>query len=656
MSTQFDELKLTGSLPSPSGVGMNILRLTQNDEFTAEDLAKTIQSDPALTGRIVKMANSASTAGVNQITSVSEAVVRLGVRTVRNVALGFSLVSAYRKGGCEAFDYVGYWSNSLARAVAAQTLARELKLIQPAEAYISGLLSGIGRLALASVHPQAYSELLKRLGRQCYGERLADAETEVFGINHHEISAAMLADWNLPETHGRAIQSYHQPPEADNEDDRTLKALRTVLRVVTPIADIMLAGDGQHASHWERFVKASDLVDASLEQLTTMCDAIVNEWRDWGNVLAVPTQSVPPFAEIENMEVVECNEALGTGENVDSIDATKPLGDEEDGLIQQLVVLAVDDEPVSRKLLVNQINKAGYKAIEASTGEEALRLALETTPHIVVSDWIMPEMDGVELCQALRKTEVGRDMYVLILTGAEDEDNAVKAFDAGVDDFIQKPFNPKILMSRMQAGERIIRLKDRVAADKQQMQEHVAQLSVLNRKLKQASVTDTLTSLPNRRYAMESLGDCWDRRDSSMTEQMSVIMVDIDHFKSVNDEHGHDAGDAVLKRVASIFQENLRGDDKVCRLGGEEFLIVCPGSDMAGATGVAERLRKACESQVIEHASFKRKITCSFGVAQRSSAMGSYDDLLKASDLAVYEAKDTGRNKVCQAAFETATA
>ncbi|MFG0316993.1 MAG: HDOD domain-containing protein [Planctomycetota bacterium JB042] len=652
MSVTFDELKLTGSLPSPAGVGMNILRLTQTDDFTAEDLARTIQSDPALTGRIIKMANSAATAGVVQITSVSEAVVRLGVRTVRNVALGFSLVSSYRKGKCQSFDYPAYWSSSLARAVAAQALARELRLIQPAEAYICGLLSGIGRLALASVHPKSYSELLDRLGRHVVGAPLAEAEREVFGIDHHEIAAAMLADWKLPEAHSQALAVYHQPIAEDVEGSRAMVALRTVLRVVSPIADIFLSEQGEHARHWDRFVRASELVEAGVGRLSEICDEVVAEWRDWGNVLAVPTQPVPPFAEIAEMEVPNDDAAPPEGESpapVADIDATSTSTVDDEGLLQKLVVLAVDDDPISLRLLVAQIEKNGYEAVQATNGAEALERALESNPHIVVTDWLMPEMDGVELCRALRRTEIGSDMYVLLLTGREDEENAVEAFDAGVDDFIVKPFNPKILKSRMSAGERIVRLKDKVADDKRKIEEHVAHLAVLNRKLTQTTVTDALTDIPNRRFAMEALGREWDRRDADQSGAVSVVMVDIDHFKRVNDDFGHDVGDSVLKQVAALFRDKLRQGDTVCRLGGEEFLIVCPGSDLEGARIVAERLRAAVEETEMEHGTFRGRITCSFGVAERTRGMDSIDDLLKAADVAVYAAKDAGRNTVCRA-------
>ena len=150
----FDELKLTGKLPSPSGVGMKILQLTRGDEYSAEDIGRTIMADSALTGRLLRIANSAQIAPHEPIATVSEATMRLGLRTVRNVALGLSLLSTHRTGACQQFDYDRYWTSSIARAIAAQHLARSTGLALPAEAYVLGLIAEIGYLALATVYPE----------------------------------------------------------------------------------------------------------------------------------------------------------------------------------------------------------------------------------------------------------------------------------------------------------------------------------------------------------------------------------------------------------------------------------------------------------------------------------------------------------------------
>jgi two-component system cell cycle response regulator len=201
----FEELKATGQLPSPSGVGMRILKLTQDDSHSAEEISRTIMADPALTGRLLKLANSAMAGSSVPITTIPEATVRLGLSAVKSVALGLSIVSAHRGGSCPSFDYERYWAISLARAVAAQTFSQQIHVGLPAEAYVAGLLAEIGRLALASVYPQEYGQLLA--GYQ--GTRasdLAKAEREKFEIDHDEVGAYMLDDWGLPPAFSRPGQ------------------------------------------------------------------------------------------------------------------------------------------------------------------------------------------------------------------------------------------------------------------------------------------------------------------------------------------------------------------------------------------------------------------------------------------------------------------
>src|SRR5262245_43203608 len=152
-SKTFEELKATGALPSPAGVGMEILRIIQNENCSVDELAKVIQSDPALTGRLLQIANSALAGAARPCATIKEATMRLGLRSVRSVALGFSLVSAHRAGACEAFDYGVFWSQSLARAVAAHVMSARFKVGVPAEAFVAALVSDLGSLALATVHP-----------------------------------------------------------------------------------------------------------------------------------------------------------------------------------------------------------------------------------------------------------------------------------------------------------------------------------------------------------------------------------------------------------------------------------------------------------------------------------------------------------------------
>ena len=180
---RFEELKSSGALPSPTGVGMKILEITRTDDYSVDEMADAIMSDPSLTGRILQLANNASVAGSESVTTVTGAIMRLGSSTVRTLALAFSLVSDREAGACRPFDYERYWSLSLARGVGAQVLADRTGVAKPEEAYICGLLCEVGMLALASVHSARYGEILNATAGASFDE-LREAEFEAFDIDH----------------------------------------------------------------------------------------------------------------------------------------------------------------------------------------------------------------------------------------------------------------------------------------------------------------------------------------------------------------------------------------------------------------------------------------------------------------------------------------
>jgi len=199
-TTRFDELKATNQLPSPTGVALAILRLAESEKSTAQDITRVLQSDPAVCGRLLKITNSAFSGHARPVTSVREAVIQLGVRMVRNVALSFSLVSQHDRGACSAFDYAGFWSHSLAMGVAAQAGAHHTGEIPPQEAFTCGLLAQVGRLALASIYPTANKEILDHIGKGGPNE-LRALERASLDTDHNELTVAMLRDWGLPDVY-----------------------------------------------------------------------------------------------------------------------------------------------------------------------------------------------------------------------------------------------------------------------------------------------------------------------------------------------------------------------------------------------------------------------------------------------------------------------
>ncbi len=627
---RFEELKHSGKLPSPSGVGMRILVLTQSDDFSMDDVVKTVQSDPALTGRVLKLATSVQMAGAVQVTTARDAAVRLGMRAVSNIALGFTLVSGNRTGKCEAFDYDRFWSESLATAVAAQVISSEMKLGAPPEAFTFGLLVGIGGLAFATVHPSSYDAILKAKAQNKKLD-LATLEADEFYINHREVAAALLEEWGLPPYFSEVALCFDGRPLGTEFVHRETRDMLRILTAARMLADVCVSEKKLQPHMWPGLRRVCGELGASANEVCALFDRVALQWAEWGVMLNIPTNQVFTSRELENQSAALAP-VLQRAE-----EAKEGLG--------KLRVLAVDDDPVSLRLLVTLLKRDGHDVLTARDGKEALAVYLEKGAQCVITDWMMPEMDGLMLCRQLRRTQEGRKLYLLILTGRTEEERIVEAFRAGVDDYIVKPFRPELLRARIQPALRVIQLQEDNDQQVREKERLNRQLDIEKRKFKAAAMTDALTELPNRRYAMKRLEKEWSNCQRAETS-FSVVMLDIDHFKRVNDTWGHDVGDVVLKATARAIQSVLRRGDTCARIGGEEFLIICPNtSSVEGAMNVAERIRVAIEANRIDAGEFSGRVTASLGVGMLSKDTPSIDSILKMADEAVYVAKDEGRNR-----------
>jgi two-component system, cell cycle response regulator len=294
------------------------------------------------------------------------------------------------------------------------------------------------------------------------------------------------------------------------------------------------------------------------------------------------------------------------------------------------------------------LQKIGNEVIEAADGREALELALEKQPHMMVVDWVMPEMDGMQLTRALRQTKVGHGMFIMVLTSFEDDERLVEAFETGVDDFMHKPLRPRVLTARLRAGQRIIKLQHEIERDREEIRHFAAELAVTNRRLQEVALTDVLTGFPNRRFAMERMQQEWSAAGRS-GRPLSCLVIDLDGFKQVNDAYGHDVGDEVLKQTALALKKGLRAQDVICRTGGDEFLVVCPDTGLQAALVCAERARRSVEGMPVVCGSHRLKGSVSVGVAVREGEMLDADALIKRADQGLYVAKERGRNRVATA-------
>lgn len=311
------------------------------------------------------------------------------------------------------------------------------------------------------------------------------------------------------------------------------------------------------------------------------------------------------------------------------------------------IVVAEDDAAV-QALLVRQLEKAGYSVAACGDGLEALELVKQAGSCVVVADWTMPAMDGVELCRTIRELSELRVVgmvYFVLLTAHQEKSAVITGLEAGANDYLTKPYHQAELLARIRAGERLLRLQEELVERQVEMQKISSQMAILNRKLERLANTDGLTGLANRRSTLETLQRLWDKSVEGGAP-LSVVMLDIDRFKRINDTYGHKAGDTVLIAVAATLRRQARGSDICGRVGGEEFLILLPASDLNQAAAAAERVRRAIQARLVDIGAASLEVTVSVGVAQRGPQCATPDELVCAADRMLYRAKEAGRNQV----------
>lgn len=297
-------------------------------------------------------------------------------------------------------------------------------------------------------------------------------------------------------------------------------------------------------------------------------------------------------------------------------------------------ILIVDDEELSRESLTLLLERSGYEVIAKSNGTEALEYVDSTSipPQVIIADWIMPEMDGIELCKRIRNDVTLPYCFIILMSSKDDSEDVIHALDAGADDYIIKPYNPAELQSRIRAGVRIIKLNTK--------------LEQANQTLQVMASTDVLTSLLNRGAIMNVLQDEISRARRERTS-LAVVMGDIDHFKLINDTHGHIAGDHVLREFAVLMKSGVRTYDSVGRYGGEEFLMIMPNIGEAASKEVVERMRNKVGEYQFRADGQILGLTSSFGIAWGNPGeLLQADDFIRVSDNMLYTAKNDGRNCV----------
>ncbi len=274
---------------------------------------------------------------------------------------------------------------------------------------------------------------------------------------------------------------------------------------------------------------------------------------------------------------------------------------------------------------------------EAKDGQEALSMCRELRPDLVLMDVRMPVMDGLEACRLIKEEPETRDIPVIFLSALDDTETKISGLSLGANDYISKPFRVEELLARVGVAIRLKRERDRLRQRAEELRRSAEVASEL-------SMTDALTGLLNRYGLQRAL-----QRELAEARRygrpLSCLLIDIDHFKAVNDTYGHAAGDAALQQAARVIAESVRGSDVVCRYGGEEFLVLAPETGLEGAASLAEKIRQSFASRLFGGDGRVFPLTLSAGVAQLS-ADESGNDMIARADEALYHAKQTGRDRV----------
>jgi len=302
-----------------------------------------------------------------------------------------------------------------------------------------------------------------------------------------------------------------------------------------------------------------------------------------------------------------------------------------DGATEQLKIVVADDSAVYRKLVENTLGNEQYAVVYGKNGREAIDLVAAHQPAVVITDWEMPDITGLQLCEQIRRDHDSY-RYIILLTSNTEKNQIIEGLAAGADDYLTKPFHPGELLARVTVGRRIAELHRQVQAK--------------NRLLEELALTDSLTGLPNRR-AIEH----WATRELKGADRHGysfwVVMADLDRFKNVNDTYGHETGDLVLQKFAELLKANTRSSNMCGRIGGEEFVLVLSHIGKEDVVTAIERIRRQLEAERFAVGARTLSITASFGVSGiEGRSAPQFNELLRAADMALYAAKRGGRNRI----------
>jgi diguanylate cyclase (GGDEF)-like protein len=606
-------------LPSPSAVALELMRALDRRDLGMRDIANIARKDPALVARMIQLANSAIFAGMRPAVAIEEAVLRIGTGGLARLAIAMSLMQASKSATVEGFDLRRYWMTSIQRGLVFQHLSQRVGKMPSAEAFSLGLLADVGQLAMA-VSLGTQSVLA---GAQGPASALHAEQQARYGFDQGDASAVLLTHWGFPAVLAQAVRFRPLPATPGSNREAQLAecvALSRSLQLrpddVAPDADLM-----------RRLAEHLELSEVDLQ-----------------GVLASAAQDMASMASVFDMRL-EQKEVDAEFDRLRRALATPPLL--VDPVAEQ--VLVVSENAELRAGLRQALQSAGHAAVEAQTPAAATEIVLIQGPRVIVLDWA----DGSEmaaLCRNLRLAH-GPRIYLLALSRGMDQHSVLSALDAGANDVLSSPVLPQMLLAKIQTGARATRVLAAAEAERSHSQRAQRTLEQRNAELLQAAGTDELTGLGNRR-ALDAFLPPIFAQAVSEGQALSCLMFDLDEFKIINDRLGHDIGDQALRAVGRVLRQQSRGMDFVARVGGEEFMMLCPQTSEDAALRIAERIRAAIAAPQPD----LPPLSVSVGVAVGAAGFADAASMIRAADQALLQAKRLGRNRVCLAPSSAAAA
>ncbi len=591
------QIQALGQLPSPSHTALRLFSLLQSEDHGLNEIAAVVKSDPALTVRLLRLANRPGNGAVRPVAAVEEALMRLGVNAAVHLSAGLSVLDkAMSSGGSEVHSYVDLCHRSLAAAVASEWICGRTSVpAGSAEMFTCCLLARVGQLALLRFYPEPYSALMETVDDV---EDLLHQERQNFGMDHLSIGVALLRDWGFPDFLVDVIRQSES--SADNMSGQERVALMgQVLRASWDLAPMVTRGRDASLQARAREVMASFGINIPESEIGEWVSQLQASWKLWN-------RDMPNNAPEGSGPLAEAGLSSGKFSSVEVI----------------LHAPRSAQAPAWQKAL----EKAGFSVKTVSAIESVRGQAIAGHPTIVVISF--EDASGSDQMTAIRKLVASMGGPVILVSGGADEITVAHLLEAGVEAVLSPQVSGELMAAQVARLLRHVLLHQTLESERGTHRRILSQLALTTRKLHRQTLTDPLTGLANRRMGDAFLKRHWAQAERRQTP-LSCMVIDLDNFKKINDAYGHDAGDRVLQVMAEILKRQLRQEDLVVRLGGDEFLMICPLTTEAEMSVLRNRLQVAVSKTVLETG----PLGFSAGVAQRDTqTMKGPEDLLRVAD------------------------